>query len=250
MANDPDFSGPPPDQPTPPQLRQRVIHNPRLFWETFWGWFGPRMEPWARAQLRNVGVLDRDTADDVVQRIVVRLMGHWNFDPALGSLTHYLRRAVSNEVLQELRRRRNRGADYGAAPGDNDLLRALGDSFEASLGDLDTDWRHVLRDRTRAAVARARQGAQAHEWEVFLLYCAEGRTGPEVVREVNRRFALPQPLKQAQVYPIKVKLSKIVHAELRAAGIDPSKEPPEVLGSVIGEALRDARGEPGNLAGE
>jgi DNA-directed RNA polymerase specialized sigma24 family protein len=236
----------PSDPLTPAVLRQNVIGDQVLFWGAFWEWFGPRLSLWARTNLRRAGIDDPDTADDVVLRLIAKLKARWTYDPAKGPLRTYLRRAVFNEVKQELRLRLRRPGDYGTAPSE-DLLDELEDSIDASLGDVDTDWQRQRRERTHAAVERARGRCLPHEWETFYLVYVEGRGGPEVAREVNQRFRLPQPLKQMQVYPIKNRVRRLFLEELSRAGIDFRAADPETFFPILREVLdggRRAEGQP------
>ena len=128
-------------------LLEKVSSGSEEALETLYGRYLPRLQKWARGRIPH-GARGLLETDDLVQETLLRSLRHVDsFDPEhSGAFLSYLRRAVKNRLVDEIRRlqrtpQANESASSLAEPGPSPLDEAIGkenaERYEACLEELD-----------------------------------------------------------------------------------------------------------------
>ena len=208
-----------------------VLHNAPLSGDEpeLWRWVYPILRRWARHYLRNCGVKDENTADDLAQDVAMNVRNRWSeqnfeFEEGRGTrLRDFFRRAVFNAAMTEMRRRGRKRADYGDGISEDDRLRALEDSLVTLDNEMDDEYNRRRRAAIKEAIGRVRAEVPPTEYEAFYVHDIEGDGGQrytarQVAEIVRERLALPDPLEPAWTQRAIYRVRKRFRAELEATG--------------------------------
>jgi RNA polymerase sigma-70 factor (ECF subfamily) len=151
-------------------------------------------------------------AQDVVQETmlaVTKQMPGFRYDPAKGSFRRWLFNQTRWRIADQFRKRQR--ADLLQAVSDDDAtgtseMERVPDTAEAKLkAAWDSEWRE---NQLARALERVKAKVSERQFQMFHLFTVQGWSMAEIIRtlKVNR----------AQVYMAKLRVSKLVKAELAA----------------------------------
>ena len=156
--------------------------------------------------------LSNAEAQDVVQETllaVAKQMPGFRYDPAKGSFRRWLFTQTRWRIADQFRKRQRadllRAVPDDDATGTSEMERAPDSSGEKLETAWDSEWR---QNQLARALERVKASVSERQYQMFHLFAVQGWSMAEIIRtlKVNR----------AQVYMAKMRVSKLVRAELAA----------------------------------
>jgi RNA polymerase sigma-70 factor (ECF subfamily) len=202
------INAPAPFHGPPRSLLTRLKHwDDSGAWREFFERYGKLIYGFAL----KLGLSDAE-AQDVVQETmlaVTKQMAGFRYDPAKGSFRRWLFNQTRWRIADQFRKRQR--ADLLQAVSDNDAtgtseMERVPDASEEKLqAAWDAEWRE---NQLARALERVKVKVSERQFQMFHLFTVQGWSMAEIVRtlQVNR----------AQVYMAKLRVSKLVKAELAA----------------------------------
>jgi len=158
--------------------------------------------------------LTEDEAEEVVQEVLIsvaRHIGNFTYDPKVSSFKRWLSNMTRWRIADQQRRRFTRGY-YHLQPGEEgrrtDVLERIAAPVEAGF---EADWRQEWsRNLVETALARIKNRTNAKDYQIYFLHVLKEKPAAEVCRQLK--------VNRGQVYLAKLRVGRLVEAELRTLG--------------------------------
>ncbi len=217
MAAEQSVRGEVPSDETPRWLFEGLRGNETPFVERYY----PQILAWATMLVQKFSLAGAVDPEDITQDVVRRFLEkpEWTYVPQVKArFRDYLREAVRNRVLDELKKRTRRPGDFGVGRDDDDLLSNLEASIDEFSQRFDTQWK---KDQVylREASERVRARVGPHRWLAFFQTVVEKKKGVEVAQALG--------MTPSAVYSARGDVARLLRDELHELGFHPQSHPNE-----------------------
>lgn len=176
-------------------------------WREFFEMYGKLIYRFAM----KAGLSDAESQDVVQETLlaVAKQMPGFRYDPAKGSFRRWLFNQARWRIADEFRKRQRadwvRSGSDDASTGTTEMNRVPDASEEKLAAAWDAEWRE---NQLAHALERVKAKVSERQFQMFHLFAVQGWSMAEIMRTLN--------VNRAQVYVAKMRVNRLVKAELAA----------------------------------